>query len=426
MAMLGVSAPTRGVAHRRDEPSRRVEIETGGMRGIESSRSVSFLLRGKGFPPVLILGWVGICFLPVVLAADGGEETAPSAWHYQFYLDAGYAYSNNQPANGLWRSKSTTSTLDELDVFLAMGNGGKHATPDSRWGFEFGLQAGDDSAGLVTAPPPPAYTPIDNADSWRHLYRANLSYLFDAGRGLRLTGGLINSYIGYESYLAIDNPNYTRGYLLDTVPYFMIGLEAVWDVSDELDMGFYLTSGYNYLTNPNDVPSTGLQIQWRISPRTTFTQNLYYGPDQADTSIEFWRFLSDTIVEWKKGRFLLAAAVDVGTERQAHLPGQPRHEWSSGAVWARWQFAERWSVALRPEFFRDRDGQITGAQQFIRAGTGTVKYQFSPRRQRLVGTFEVRYDRSTGDQGGFYEGPDNDLVPDQTLALVGILWSLDH
>jgi hypothetical protein len=153
------------------------------------------------------------------------------------------------------------------------------------------------------------------------------------------------------------------------------------------------------------------------------TQNLYYGPDQEETNIEFWRFFSDTIVEWKKDRFLLAAAVDFGTEKQARLPGQPRYHWASWALWARWQFAERWSVALRPEFYRDPDGQMTGARQSIHAYTGTVKYEFSPRRHRLVGSFEVRYDRSTGDESGFYEGPDNDLVPDQTLALVGLLWS---
>jgi hypothetical protein len=373
----------------------------------------------------LIVGVLGLWGLSCPIAAADGDDAAPSPWHYQVYLDVGYAYGNNDPANDEWRSKSTTNRLNNLELFLAMGDVRKDPTPGSRWGFEFGLQTGIDSEGLVTEPPPPALTPIDNADSWRHLYRANVSYLFDAGRGLRLTGGLINSYIGYESFLAIDNPNYTRGYILDTVPYFMIGLEAAWDVSERVDLSFFLTSGYNYLTRPNNVPSPGLQVAWTVSTSTTFKQNLYYGPDQADTGIEFWRFLSDTIVEWKKGRVLVAGAVDFGTERQAGLPGQPRDNWASGALWARWQIAPRWSVALRPEFYWDPDGAITGAEQFIHAYTGTVKYEFSPRHHRLVGTFEVHYDRSTGEQGGFYEGPDNMLVPDQPLALIGLLWSFD-
>jgi hypothetical protein len=385
-----------------------------------------FIRNRLGRPAAVAIMLLGLPIPPCVAAGSGETDEPASPWRYQLYLDAGYVHSNNNPANGEWRSKSTTNRLDNPELFLAMGNVRREATPESRWGFEFGLQTGIDSEGLVTAPPPPADTPIDNADSWRHLYRANLSYLFGSGRGVRLTGGLINSFVGYESYLAIENPNYTRGYLLDTVPYFMIGFETVWDVSEKVDLGFYLTTGYNYLTSPNDVLSPGLQVAWQVSPTTTFTQNVYYGPDQADTSVEFWRFLSDTIVEWKKGRFLVAAAVDFGSERQARLPGQPRHTWAAGALWARWQFTERWSVALRPEFYRDRDGQITGARQTIRAYTGTVKYRFSPRHHRLVGVFEARYDRSTGPRGGFFKGPDNLLVPDQTLALIGVLWSFDR
>lgn len=164
-----------------------------------------------GASAVVISGFVTLFFLSgrTVLAED--SEAISSLWHYQLYADVGYASSDTTPGNHEWRSKSTTSTLDSLELFLGMGSVRKEATEDSRWGLELGLQTGLDSEGLVTAPPPPALEPIPNADSWRHLYRANVSYLFDAGRGLRLTGGLINSYIGYESYLAIDNPNYTHG-----------------------------------------------------------------------------------------------------------------------------------------------------------------------------------------------------------------------
>jgi hypothetical protein len=68
----------------------------------------------------------------------------------------------------------------------------------------------------------------------------------------------------------------------------------------------------------------------------------------------------------------------------------------AGACWARWELTPRWSVALRPELYWDPEGQTTSSKQLIHAYTGTVKYTFSPRCQRLVGLFEVRFDRSTG------------------------------
>jgi len=369
---------------------------------------------------------VGAAALCGVVAGSETEHADGSPWHYQLYLDAGYLHSDNDPANEDWRSKSTTYRLDRPALFLAMGDVRKDPTPASRWGVELGLQTGLDSEGLVTAPPPPANAPIEDADAWRHLYRASASYLFDAGRGLRLTAGLLNGYIAYESYLAVQNPNYTRGYLTDLVPYFMIGVQAAWDVSEAVDLSFYLTSGYNYLTHPNDVPSPGLQLVWHVSPSTTFTQNLYYGPDQAQTSLDYWRFFSDSFVEWKLDSLTLAVAADFGTEKQAYLADQPRWKWASGAAWARWQFARHWSLGLRPEIYSDPDGLMTGAVQLIRACTGTVKYTFSSGPHRLVGTFEMRYDRSTGEQGGYYSGPDDRLVPGQTVALLSFLWSFDR
>ena len=302
----------------------------------------------------------------------------------------------------------------------------KTPTSASRWGLEFGLQAGADSENLVPSPPPPAKAPIDNADDWRHLYRANLSWLFGGDEhSVRLTGGLINSYIGYESFLAIDNPNYTRGYISDYVPFFLAGLEAAWDVSDDVDLGFYLLTGYEYLADPNDDASLGFQLKWRLNPQTTFTQNLYYGPDQENTDRDFWRVLSDSHIEWKHDRFLVAAALDFGSEKQAALPGRPRHEWASGALWLQWSPSDRLSLAFRPEFFVDDNGLITGAKQRLEAYTATVKYQLSPKHQRLVGMLELRHDKSSGEEGGFTHGAAGELVPDQTLFLVSVLWRLD-
>ncbi len=120
----------------------------------------------------------------LLMPAAAADNSSP--WTYQTYIDAGYAASNRNPSDDEWRSKSTTAVLNEPELFLAMGNVRKDPTPNSRWGIEFGLQAGADSERLVTAPPPPANEPVGNADTLRHLYRANASYLF--GRDQRCGG----------------------------------------------------------------------------------------------------------------------------------------------------------------------------------------------------------------------------------------------
>jgi len=337
------------------------------------------------------------------------------------YLDVGYVGSNRDPSDDNWQGKSSAATLNQLELNEAMFNLSREANVGSRWGFEFGLQAGDDSKRLVTSSPPAANEPIGNADDWRHLYRANVSYLFGTDGKVRLTTGLINSYIGYESYLSIDNPNYTRAYLSDTVPYFLFGGELRWDVSDSVDLGFYLVNGYNYLTDPNDIPSLGFSAGFSLSDNTKFIQNLYYGSDQDNTDLEYWRFFSNSIVEWQRGPWRLAASLDYGTEKQADQPGQPRFQWTTGAVWLVWAANERLSFAVRPEFHLDDDGLVTGGQQRLLGLTGTAKYQVLRGSQRLVGTLEARHDRSSGD-AGFADEPDDVLRTTQTLVVLGINW----
>ncbi len=352
------------------------------------------------------------------------KEAVTRGWSYGTYLDLGYTFNFNDPGNGLWRSKSTTFKGNDPQVNMAMGYIRKSATPQSRWGMEFGLQAGVDTENLVPVTPPDFNEPISHADFLSHLYRANGTYLFPAGKGLEVTAGLLNSYIGYESYLAIQNPNYTRGYLLDFVPYFLFGVQGTYPLSDTFDLSLFALGGWNYLAHPNDAPSYGLQAVWQLSPRITFTQNLYYGPDQDNTAIQFWRFFSDSIIEWKNDRFLLAAAFDVGTEKQTGLAGNPRYNWMAGAVWAGWHISGPWSMAVRPEIYWDPDGISTGADQLIQAVTTTLQYTFSPfASNTFVAALEYRYDRSTGPEGGFFKGDDNRLVPQQHQVIFSFMWT---
>lgn len=155
--------------------------------------------------------------LPSVAAtADSSSDAAD--WHAGAFLDVSYALNFNFPENHLWRSKSTTPRVNELAPNVAMGYVRKDATNASRWGLELGLQAGYDTNALVPSPNPGRDKPVDGADTLRHISRANVSYLAPIGNGLTITAGLFNSYIGYQSFYAINNLNYTRSYMADNAP----------------------------------------------------------------------------------------------------------------------------------------------------------------------------------------------------------------
>lgn len=367
--------------------------------------------------------WSKILLLLCTAITAVAASAADKDWYYQAYVDAGYAASNREPSDNVWRSKGTTNILNKPELFLAMAEVRKVATTDSRWGLEFGLQGGEDAKNQV---PAPEKEPPSNADHWRHLYRGNVSYLAGDDGELAFTAGVFNSHIGYESYLAIENPNYTRAYMLDYVPYFMTGVEVGWEISETTDLAFYVISGYDYLADINDAPSISFRGDWQFTPEFTFSQSFYYGPDQKNTNIEYWRFFTDSIAEWKHGRWLVAGAFDYGTEKQADIMGQPRYTWAGAAVWLRYAVNDKASLALRPEFYDDPDGLQTTARQTIKAITGTYKHEIPLRNARMIGTIELRYDKSTGKEGGFFDEPNDRLVPTQTTLLFGLLYLWGH
>lgn len=362
--------------------------------------------------------------LPGSVSLTGSVTTG---WHYGAYVDVGYIGNLNVPDSHLWRHRATAAHHNELSPNMGLTYVRKDAIASSRWGMELGFQGGRDSeefAFLV------GERRADGSDVLRHVQRANVSYLAPMGKGLTVTAGLFNSLMGYESLYAKDNANYTRSWIADNTPYMMFGVNAQYPLSDNLTVTAFVVNSYYHLAHPNDVPSYGGRWSWKATPRLTLTQTLYGGPDQTDTSLEFWRVYGNHILEWNGGDVTVAASFDVGTENIVGRPGNPRAFVMGSNLVVRWHVTGPWSVAVRPEFYWDRNGRWTGAEQFVKAMTSTVEYKFTYKWTNTIVRMEHRYDDSTGVGGGFFKNGETRpgvaaLTPGQHLFLLGVLLSVD-
>jgi hypothetical protein len=389
-------------------------------------------------PLVLIVASISWLVVPAVAQERVGPiaavDPAPDVktsdqteWHYGAYLDVSYILNFNFPENHLWRSRTTAFRHNEFAPNMALAYVRKDATESSRWGTELGVQGGYDSQNFAFLP---GEREVGGADTLRHVHRANVSYLAPIGRGLTVTGGLFNSLIGYESLYVKDNANYTRSWIADNTPYMMFGVNAKYQVSDTLTVTGFIVNGYYHLSHPNDQPSYGAQWAWKAASRLTLTQTVYGGPDQTDTALEFWRFYANHIAEWKGDDLTIAVSYDVGTENVAGRPGTPRAFVMGGNLVTRWHITGPWTVAVRPEFYWDRNGRWTGAEQFVKAVTSTLEYKIPYKWTNTIARLEYRWDESTGAQGGFFKGGEIrpgeiGLTPSQHLLLAGILWTFD-
>ncbi|MGZ8365301.1 MAG: outer membrane beta-barrel protein, partial [Nitrospira sp.] len=274
-------------------------------------------------------------------------DSVATDWHYGAYVDVGYIGNFNFPDNQLWRNRATAAHHNQFAPNMGLAYVRKDASPLSRWGMELGFQGGRDSeefAFLV------GERRVDGSDVLRHIHRANVSYLAPVGNGLTITAGLFNSLMGYESLYAKDNANYTRSWIADNTPYMMFGVNAQYPVNDTLTLTAFVVNNYYHLAHPNDLPSYGGRWIWKATPRLTLMQTLYGGPDQTDTSLEFWRLYGNHILEWRGNDVTVAASFDIGTESIAGPPGRPRAFVMGGNMVVRWHITGPWSVALRPEF----------------------------------------------------------------------------
>lgn len=353
----------------------------------------------------------------------------PTRWQYGGLADLSYALNFNFPENHRFRSKETTPRTNELAPNMVLGYLHRDPHRVGDWGLEVGVQGGYDTEALVPRQSDSGVRPIDGADVLRHLSRANVSYLAPVGNGLLLTAGLMKGYINYESFYTRNNFNYTRAYVTDYSPNFMLGVGGRYAVDPNLDVGFHVLNGFQHLAHANNLPSYGAELDWRVARRVELAQNFYYGPDQMDTSMRFWRAFSDTQLQWRGDDLTVALAYDIGTERATSLMNR-RTVWTGAALFTRWDLAGPWSVALRPEWFWDRDGRMTNARQWLWAVTTTLSYQRHIGPQFWITRLEYRYDESRGPEGGFFNNGivmpgEVKLSRSQHSLFFALLWAFD-
>jgi hypothetical protein len=302
----------------------------------------------------------------------------------------------------------------------------KTVSESSRWGTELTVQAGQDTRVFgfsATAPNMPGYRGL------RHLGPTNISYLAPVGRGLTIQGGIFSSLIGYDSLYTKDNFSYTRPWGADFTPYFMLGINASYPVTEKLTGAFFILNGYWHLANANSVPSWGGQLAYKPKHHWTVKETVLVGPHQSDTAFEFWRFLSDSIVEWKRDPFTVALEFQ-GASEKVDSPEHPRASWVSSQLPAHWAFNKHWAATVRPEVAWDSDGRWTGFPQTVKAVTSTIEYRVPFHQATAIFRVEHRFDDSRGPGGGFFRGSYIapgvvGLTPSQHLLVFGAIFTFD-
>jgi hypothetical protein len=236
-------------------------------------------------------------------------------------------------------------------------------------------------------------------DVWKYIQQAYLGYKFKIGRGLTVLAGIMPSPIGYEYYSSNKNWNYTRSWMVESVPYYQAGLALQYPFTDKLSAQLFLVNGWGIIGEDNGWKTFGAQVYWN-HPRYSLTFNTMMGPEQPHQH-DTWRFFFEVMGTVNlTDRVSLAAIGDWGLEQMPVGDGDARH-WGGAALYGRVQVVKRFAIAARAEVFKDGLGSpdnvprtITGTEQTLAEGTLTLEVRPV---EGIDLKLEGRYDHSTAE-----------------------------
>ena len=353
---------------------------------------------------------------------------------FNMTLDGYYGYNFNRPVGrmNLLRAYDVLSNSFSLNQATMVIERAPDVAAGRRFGMRVDLQYGQATETLQGSAAnelrPRVYRPV---------FQAYGTYVVPVGSGLTVDFGKWASALGVENNYTKDQMNYSRSYLFNFLPFYHFGFRSSYNVSKWLNVSYWLVNGVQQSEDFNSNKSQAVLLTVKPAASVSWNVNYYTGIEGRDTlpalnsgipALPTQPGLSnvllgtpadrlnifDTYVTWNLNpKLTLAAEADYVRHRAEPVSAHV----SAGAAYARYQFAPKFAIAGRAEYFSDRGGLFSGTTQALKEATLTFDYL--PVDGFLMRT-EWRRDFSNrpcflGDTTGV-------LKNEQTTATLGLIW----
>lgn len=352
-------------------------------------------------------------------------------------VDGYYSYNFNNPAGrvNLLRAYDVSHNSFSLNQAALVIERAPNIEAGRRFGARLDLQYGQATetvqGNAANELRPQTYRPV---------WQAYGTYVAPVGNGLTVDFGKFASSLGYETNYTKDNPNYSRSYYFNFLPFYHFGFRAKYPVNDKLAVMYHLMNGIQQSEDFNRFKAQHVAFILTPTKRVNWQVNYYAGREQRDvvanlnptfptiptqpglpTSIispsPKGRFhVLDTYMTWNATeRLLLAAEADYVINRVER--NSPPSRISGGAAYARYQFTPKFALAGRGEYLSDRGGLFSGVTQALKETTLTAEY-------RLDNGFLARgeWRRDFSNRLFFLTEVPGVLKREQNTATIGLIW----
>lgn len=194
----------------------------------------------------------------------------------------------------------------------------------------------------------------------KNIFEANAGYKLSKNKNFWLDLGIMPSHIGFESAIGKDCWTLTRSIVAENSPYFESGARLSY-TSDNGKVSFaaLALNGWQRITrvSGNSLMSWGTQVIWKPSSKVTLNYSTFLGTDKPD-SMRQWRIYHNIYGIFQiTDKFGFTAGFDIGTEQKSK-GSDDTNIWYTPVAILRYTPNSQWAVALRGEYFNDKNGVI--------------------------------------------------------------------
>ncbi len=375
-------------------------------------------MKTKSCLAMVLAGLIGIASVPGLShAADEkariptfGEILDASGVKIDGYIDTSYTYSSNKNVtftdgtpNRVFDRQPNSFNFNMAELSIAM-------QPDEGFGGVVVLNAGTD-ANVIAATGSGANNDFD-------VQQAFISYKTG---GAHLMFGKFATLVGAEVIESPDDLNFSRSILFGyAIPFTHTGVRLHYDVNDMLSATVGVNNGWDNLKDNNKQKSVEAAIS--ITPSDMFSlsvQGLSGVEDGVNNGAGIVqqgnRSLIDVVATVNAtSQLSFVVNADYGIQKKGTVTGTAAKWWGI-AGYGNYQLTDQWRLAVRGEYFDDRDGFRTGTKQKWKEVTTTLA--FAPTKHvELRG--EYRHDWS--DKRSFLKSNGIARKLQDTVALEGI------
>ncbi|HET9296189.1 MAG TPA: outer membrane beta-barrel protein [Candidatus Binatia bacterium] len=314
------------------------------------------------------------------------------------FLDTSYQWSSNHPKN----PRNISGRYFDKDYNKLVFNYFHAAVekPEKDWGVGFRL-SGDFGRGGELLREATLWGKSFHDEPSAEVREAYLTTTIPIGEGIGVKGGLFVTTLGTE---ILPNPgayndNISRSFLFNyAIPLRHLGVLFSYPIVKTFSVNAGVVTGWDNPRDNNQQPSFMAGLGFTPTEQFALASNFIYGSEQRSNNGD-QRFTMSHVATLKPfDPLALILEYTYGREENASLGGTRDAVWQGVAGIASYGWTDRFTTAVRGEFFNDRDGARLGgnftgthANNSVAEVTLTGAYKFT---KMFLGRVEVRQDWS--------------------------------